>query len=119
MLLSVNDYDNQKELSNRIVSAKYLIVVCPSYSSNIEFLKAGIDLFLETHDNNSDLILPVFMDGVREGMHPVIDEIISKRECPVYIDGKGMYGHQCRRNCIFAILFFVFKIKIKRIFQIV
>ena len=75
--LSTKERNFSKELQENLANTRYLIVICSPNSAKSDFVKKEIDFFLESHNNDNSLIIPVYVDHVFSGMHPVIDQILA------------------------------------------
>ncbi len=108
--LSVTASEFSTELQNNLRNSKYLIVICSKSSASSNFVKKEIDYFLETHDNNADFIIAVYVDNIFSGMHPVIDNIVTSRNCPIYVTGKSEADTIGRQYCFYHLLEFLLKV---------
>ena len=102
--LSTISNDYRQELEDKVASARYLLIICSENSAKSEEVRQEIAHFLKTHDNNTDLIIPVFIDRIVENMPEAICQIVSKRNCPVYITARTNEGHVGRNYCFYHIL---------------
>ncbi len=81
--LPVEKGQYRDHLHRRLEEARYLILICSEHSVKSDAVDDEIKHFLATHDNNTDLILPVFIDKVRAHVPPALkDYDILKRNCP-------------------------------------
>lgn len=115
--LSVKARDFTEEIREHLRESRYLIVICTQNSAKSEFVKREIDYFLSTHDNNADLICAVYVDLIFNGMHPVIDEIVATRNCPIYVTSEGEAGHTGRKYCFHHILEFLLKVEFAKLYN--
>ena len=115
--LSVQARDFTEEIRERLTESRYLIVICTQHSAKSEFVQREINYFLSTHDNNADLICAVYVDKIFNGMHPVIDEIVASRNCPIYVTGEGDAGHTGRKYCFNHILEFLLKVEFAKLYN--
>ena len=115
--LSAQVRDFNTELKSNIEMSRFLIVVCSPNSAKSPFVRTEIEHFLSTHNNNTDLILPVYVDNVLSGVHPEIDKILSTRNCPIFITCKGDAGHIGRKYCFFHIIEFLLKVDFDKLFN--
>lgn len=115
--LSVKEPDFNDELKEKVAKSKYLIVICSAHSASSNAVKSEIDYFLKTHENNSDLIVCVYIDNVFSGMHPVADDIVAKRNCPIYVTGRGEAGHVGRKYCFYHLLEFLLKVDFDKLYN--
>ena len=115
--LSVQARTFTDEIKEHLENARYLIVICSPSSAKSPFVKLEIDHFLQTHDGNADLIIPIYVDNIFSGMHPAIDKISSSRNCPIYVTGKGDAGHLGRKYCFYHLLEFLLKVDFSILFN--
>lgn len=115
--LSAQTRNFSEELRERLAEARYLIVICTEHSANSGFVHKEIDYFLSTHDNNADLICAVYVDKIFNGMHPVIDEIVASRNCPIYVTDEGDAGQTGRKYCLHHILEFLLKVEFSKLYN--
>ena len=115
--LSVKARDFTEEIRERLRESRYLIVICTHSSARSKFVKQEIDYFLSTHDNNADLICAVYVDVIFNGMHPVIDEIVATRNCPIYVTSEGEAGRTGRKYCFHHILEFLLKVDFAKLYN--
>lgn len=107
--LTVQHRTFSENIKEAIAASRYLIVICSKYAASSSYVKDEIEAFLATHDNRTDLILPVYVDQVFTGMPSVIDNILAVRNCPIFIKGKGTAGHIGRKYAYYHILEFLLK----------
>lgn len=101
--LSTTSASYKRELMEKVANSRYLLLVCSENSSKSEPVRQEIEQFLKTHDNNSELITPVFIDRIVD-MPEVINDIVAKRNCPVYITARTKEGHVGRKYYFYHIL---------------
>ncbi len=115
--LPVKTTEFNKDIQDNLRNSKYLIVICSKSAADSEFVKKEIDFFLSTHDNNADLIVAVYVDKIFAGMHPVIDNIVATRNCPIYVTGRGEAGHVGRKYCFYHLLEFLLKVDFDKLYN--
>lgn len=115
--LSARTRNFTEEIRERLSEARYLIVICTQNSAKSEFVKREINYFLSTHNGNADLICAVYVDKIFNGMHPVIDEIVATRNCPIYVTSEGEAGHTGRKYCFHHILEFLLKVDFSKLYN--
>lgn len=115
--LPVKTESFSKDIKNNLKNSKYLIVICSENSLQSDYVKKEIDYFLETHDNNSDLIVAIYVDNIMSGFHPVIDKIVATRNCPIYVTGKGDAGAAGRKYCFYHLLEFLLKVDFDKLYN--
>ena len=115
--LSARRRNFTEEIRERLNEARYLIVICTQNSAKSAYVKREIDYFLSTHNNNADLICAVYVDKIFNGMHPVIDEIVASRNCPIYVTSEGEAGMTGRKYCFHHILEFLLKVDFAKLYN--
>lgn len=115
--LPVKTESFSEDIKNNLKNSKYLIVICSENSLQSDYVKKEIDYFLETHDNNSDLIVAIYVDNIMSGFHPVIDKIVATRNCPIYVTGKGDAGAVGRKYCFYHLLEFLLKVDFDKLYN--
>lgn len=108
--LSVQARHFDEEIREHLAASRYLIVICSPHSAQSAFVHKEINHFLSTHDHNTDLIIPVYVDKVLQIGHPQVDAILSTRNCPIYMSGKGEAGHIGRKYCFYHLMEFLLKV---------
>lgn len=74
-----------EEIKNSLENSKFLIVICSKNSARSSFVNREILYFLETHNNNSALIIPLFIDEVDDSVPPaLLDTNVMQRHFPIY-----------------------------------
>lgn len=106
-----------KDIQENLRHSKYLIVICSVNSASSKYVRKEIDYFLETHENNEDLIVAVYVDKIFAGMHPVIDKIVASRNCPIYVTGRGEAGQVGRKYCFYHVLEFLLKVDFDKLYN--
>lgn len=115
--LPVKTTEFSKDIQDNLRNSRYLIVICSESSAKSEFVKKEIDFFLATHNNNADLIVAVYVDKIFSGMHPVIDNIVATRNCPIYVTGRGEAGVVGRKYCFYHLLEFLLKVDFDKLYN--
>lgn len=115
--LPVKTTEFSKDIQDNLRNSRYLIVICSESSAKSDFVKKEIDFFLATHDNNADLIVAVYVDKIFSGMHPVIDNIVATRNCPIYVTGRGEAGVVGRKYCFYHLLEFLLKVDFDKLYN--
>lgn len=116
--LSARERKFTDELKNKITEARYLIVICSRNSAKSTFVKREIEYFYETHDKRPDLILPILVDETRDNIHPIVDEIISRRNCPVYFTTGRKDEHRLdNKYCFYHIVEFLLNVDFNVLFN--
>lgn len=57
------------------------------------------------------MIIPVLVDETRDNIHPIVDEIVSRRNCPVYFTtGKKDEHRLDNKYCFYHIVEFLLNV---------
>ena len=115
--LPVKVTEFNKDIQDNLRKSRYLVVICSEESSKPSYVKKEIDFFLETHNNNADLIVAVYVDKIFSGMHPIIDKIVATRNCPIYVSGRGEAGRVGRKYCFHHLLEFILKVDFDKLYN--
>ena len=115
--LPVKVTEFNKDIQDNLRKSRYLVVICSEESSKSSYVKKEIDFFLETHNNNADLIVAVYVDKIFSGMHPIIDKIVATRNCPIYVSGRGEAGRVGRKYCFYHLLEFILKVDFDKLYN--
>lgn len=115
--LSAQDRNFTDEIKDNLKYSRYLIVLCSEHSAKSPFVQNEINYFLQTHNHDASLIVAVYIDKIFSGMHPVIDEIVATRNCPIYVTGKGEAGHTGRKYCFYHLLEFLLKVDFDKLYN--
>ena len=62
--LAVTDDSFTYDIKKNLEAARYLIVLCSENSVQSHYVNKEVEYFLKTHQNDTSLILPVFIDSV-------------------------------------------------------
>lgn len=108
--LSTQTRNFSDEIKQHLRESRYLILIWSENSAKSEFVRKEIDYFLETHGDNTDKIVAVYVDKIFSGSHPRIDHIEAHRNCPIYYTASGVAGDVGRRYCFYHILEFLLKV---------
>lgn len=116
--LSVTNDSFSDEIKQAIQSARYLILVCSSRSAQSAYVEREVEYFLETHKNDTSLILPIFIDSVDESCVPTAlrGKGILERNCPVYksyLDARN----EINLYCFYHIVAFLLKVDFNKIYD--
>ncbi|MBQ7280961.1 MAG: toll/interleukin-1 receptor domain-containing protein [Bacteroidales bacterium] len=104
------------ELKEKVRDARYLIVICSSNSAQSETVKKGISYFLQTHDNDTSRVIPLFIDNIVP-MTEVVDEIVKVRNCPIYITKRDKEGHVGRKYCFYHLLEYLLHVDFYKLYN--
>ena len=108
-----NFWDDLKE---KVRDSRYFVVICSANSAVSKAVKDGVSYFLQTHNGDSSLIIPVFIDGIVP-MNAVIDEIVKVRNCPVYITSKDKEGQTGRKYCFYHLLEYLLHVDFYKLYN--
>lgn len=116
--LPVTDKDFTYRINECIKNSRYLVVVCSAKSAQSQFVEREVEYFLSTHNNDTDKILPVFIDSVDENHLPLAlrNKDILNRNCPIY---KSALGERNEINlyCFYHIVSFLLKVEFNKIYD--
>lgn len=115
--LHVSDTDFSDDIKKAIEESRYLIVVCSKRAAVSTYINDEVEYFLQTHNNDSSGILPVFIDTVEDGLPMAIrDANMLSRHCPVYnslTDAKD----EVNLYCFYHIVSFLLKVDFNIIYD--
>ena len=116
--LSVTNEPFSDEIKQAIESARYFILVCSSRSSQSTYVEQEVKYFLETHGDDTDLLLPIFIDTVDDSCLPqsLKNKGILERNCPVYksyLDARN----EINLYCFYHIVAFLLKVDFNKIYD--
>lgn len=120
--LTVATTSFSEEIKSHIREAEYLIVLCSKSSArDMSYVHNEIAYFLETHENNTDKILPIALDGVLSDAIPVeLHDVVAKRNIVIW-DRRWTTVNRRRKNemrmAIFKIVEFLLKIEFDRLYN--
>ena len=122
VFLDVTDLSAQNraftaELRENIAAAKFLLVVCSEHSARSPFVRREIETFYETHGNSTDCIVPVIVNSTLSDFHPIIDPIVSRRNCPVYKTEENETNRMANRYCFYHILEYLLGVDFDKLFN--
>lgn len=110
-----NFWDDLKE---KVKDSRYLIVICSSNSAQSNPVAEGVEYFLETHNNDTSLIIPVFIDDiVPMPKAKVINDIVKVRNCPIYITSRDKEGHMGRKYCFYHLLEYLLHVDFYKLYN--
>jgi hypothetical protein len=115
--LHVSDTDFSDDIKDAIEKSRYLIVVCSKRAALSSYINDEVSYFLQTHNNDSGKILPVFIDTVEDGLPMSIRNVnMLSRHCPVYntlTDEKD----EVNLYCFYHIVSFLLKVDFNYIYD--
>ena len=83
--LQVEERPFTEKLKENLRRSKFLLVICSNNSAKSPFVNMEIEYFLETHDRNYSLVVPLFVDEVEGCVPPAFDHTsIMERHFPIY-----------------------------------
>ena len=104
------------ELKEKVRDSRYLIVICSPNSAHSVTVKDGISYFLQTHHNDTSLIIPVFINNIVP-MTDDIDRIVKVRNCPIYITDRDKEGNTGRKYCFFHLLEYLLHVDFYKLYN--
>lgn len=115
--LPVLEHEFTAEIKQQLEEARYLLVVCSSHAVKSVFVQQEISYFLSTHNNNTDLILPVFVDQIEGSLPPVLAGVdILKRNCPIY-NSRLNEKSEANLYCFYHIAAFLLKVDFTKLYN--
>ena len=106
--VTINKYTDN--IRKAISESRYMIVICSEHSASSVHVSEEIRYFLETHENNSSLILPVIIDKVENSVpEPLADIGIIDRNCPIYRSNMDKRSDM-NLYCFYHIVAFLLKV---------
>lgn len=115
--LHVDEKEFTERIKEAIKEAKYLIVVCSKLSAKSQYVNNEVAYFLETHENDYDKILPVFIDTVEGGLPPtLINTNILSRHCPIYNSFLSP-KNEINLYCFYHVVSFLLKVDFRSIYD--
>ena len=116
--LPVTDKDFTKKIKESIANSRYLILLCSSKSIQSKYVQKEVEYFLSTHDNDTDKILPVFIDTVNEDLLPEVlrDKNVLNRNCPIYKSALEPQN-EINQYCFYHIVSFLLKVDFNSIYD--
>ncbi len=115
--LPVTDGQFDESIKRNLKDARYLIVLCSENSTGSVYVNNEIKYFLETHDNNPDLVLPVFINKVENNVpEALLDYQITDRNCPIY-NRELTPKSESNTYCFYHIVSFLLKVDHRRLYD--
>lgn len=115
--LSVNENEFSSEIKEAIRSSRYLVVVCSKESAESTYVNNEVDYFLETHDNDLNKILPVFIDTVKDTLPLSLQNTnILDRNCPIITSFLSLKD-ESNLQCFYHIVAFLLKVDFRTIYD--
>jgi len=94
--LEVSDQNFTGDIKNAIENSRYLVVLCSPQSAASKWVNDEVEYFLENHDNNFSLVVPIILSGTpgagdeTECLPPALrKEEITSRNLPRAIPDEG------------------------------
>ena len=116
--LQTTDPNFWDDLKRNVRNARYLIVICSPNSAESETVREGVEYFLSTHNDDTNLIIPVLIDGyISMQRIKAIDDIIKVRNCPNYITSRDREGHVGRKNCFYRLLEYLLHVEFYKLYN--
>ena len=102
--LQVEERQFTEGLKERLRHSRYLIVLCSHHSAISKYVDLEIRYFLQTHNNDYSLIIPLFIDGVKGCIPPAFEgSPIMDRHFPIYNSALGI-NSQVNNDCVMNII---------------
>ncbi len=115
--LHVSEDDFADEIKEALKHSRYLILICSKVSAASKYVNREVEYFLETHDNDSTKILPVFIDKVEDNLpHKLKDTDILLRHCPIYNTFLDQ-TNEINLYCFYHIVSFLLKVDFREIYD--
>ena len=93
-----------ERIKNALERSRFLILLCSSNSAKSTFVDQEVKYFLEKHDNNYSLIVPLFIDDVLDDTIPpcIMGTTIMNRHFPIY-NSKLEERSEANMYCLYQI----------------
>lgn len=115
--LKVTEEEFTVDIMRRLEEARYLIVICTSSSAKSSFVRKEIMYFLQTHNNRTDLILPVIVDSADEKIPDILSDLdILKRNCPIYNSNLDE-NSEANLYCFYHVVSFLLKVEFTKLYN--
>lgn len=116
--LQTTDPNFWEDLKRNVRNARYLIVICSPNSAESEAVREGVEYFLSTHNDDTNLIIPVLIDGyISMQKIKAIEDIINVRNCPNYITSRDKEGHMGRKYCFYHLLEYLLHVDFYKLYN--
>lgn len=104
-------------LKQALDDSTFLIVLCSRSSAHSEFVDMEIKYFLQTHNNNLSLIIPLFIDEVNDSIPPAFEGTsIMTRHFPIY-NTKLSKDSEANNYCFYQIISYILGIKFSTLYN--
>ena len=108
--LPVNDINFTEDIKTAIKKSRYLLLICSFNSVKSQYVNKEVEYFLETHDNDTSKILPIFIDSVECGLPKCISDLdLLNRNCPIYNTSLEAIN-EINLYCFYHIVSFLLKV---------
>lgn len=116
--LPVTEEKFEDKIKEAIKKSRYLILVCSDMSAESVYVNSEVEYFLQTHNNEVDKILPVFIDTVDEKNLPEVlrNKNILNRNCPIYKSSLET-DNEVNLYCFYHIVAFLLKVDFNIIYD--
>lgn len=116
--LPVTEEKFEDKIKEAIKNSRYLILVCSDMSAESVYVNSEVEYFLQTHNNEVDKILPVFIDTVDEKNLPEVlrNKNILNRNCPIYKSSLET-DNEVNLYCFYHIVAFLLKVDFNIIYD--
>lgn len=115
--LSVTAHEFTDEIKEALSEVRYLIVICSKNAAKSVFVEHEIEYFLSTHHNDTDLILPVFIDQIDGSLPPSLLNVdVLKRNCPIY-NSRLNERSEANLYCFYHVAAFLLKVDFTQLYD--
>lgn len=115
--LHVSEDDFTDEIKEALKHSRYLILICSKVSAESKYVNKEVEYFLETHDNDSSKILPIFIDKIDDNLPNILkDTDILLRHCPIYNTFLDQ-TNEINLYCFYHIVSFLLKVDFRDIYD--
>ena len=115
--LQVEERPFTEKIQESLRLSKFLFVICSKNSSKSPFVEMEIKYFLQTHNNNYSLIVPLFIDEVNDAVpSPFEGTSIMDRHFPIFNSLLGQ-GSEANEYCFMQIVSYILGIDFSSIFN--
>lgn len=115
--LSVTTQRFTDEIKEQLRDSRYLIVICSKNSVKSEYVQKEVRYFLDTHNRQTELILPVFIDQIEGCLPSVLSDFeILKRNCPIY-NSKLDEKSEANLYCFYHVAAFLLRVDFTKLYN--
>lgn len=115
--LHVEERPFTDRLKEALRDSRFLIVLCSRNSAKSKFVDMEIKYFLETHNNNLSLIIPLFIDEVNDCIPEAFEgTTIMTRHFPIY-NTKLSKSSEANNYCFYQIVSYILGIRFSTLYN--